>query len=245
MQYDGRPVVDRWPPERPYPRPRVEDDRDRPRRFNGYDRPRRGGSYQPQPPRRNAYRRSHTPPPPQRPFRDDRLSPRRSNRDRSPATQHVTQRFANEKWRPDEYRPPNANAPHYVPADDRVDARRITDSEEQPRWQQQVQQRRSPSPSEHNQLPTPSPRQEEVEIGLLDRINMEEADNRARGRGRPPGIMRGGPNPRRGLRGSSSGRGRGVVSEPAPALLSRMSETAKRSTRPAPAPSLSDRMQQD
>jgi hypothetical protein len=234
-RYEGR-QVDRWPPERAYVRPRVEDDRDRSWRYNdSYDRGRRGG-YRPQPPRRNGYRPSPPPSP--------RLSPRRSNRDRSPAIQHVAQRFANEKWRPDEYRP-NANVPHYVPTDEGVDSHRIMESEEQPKWQQ-VQRRRSPSPSEHDRSPTSSPRQEDIEIGLLDRINMEEANNRARGRGRPPGITRGGPNPWRGMRGgSSSGRGRGVVSEPAPVLLSRMSETARLPARPAPAPSLSDRMQQD
>ena len=72
---------------------------------------------------------------------------------------------------------------------------------------------------------------------------MNESDDRGRGRGRPPpGTARGGPNTRRGTRGgSSSGRGRGG----APALLFRMTETATRPMRPAPALSLSDRMEQD
>ena len=84
-------------------------------------------------------------------------------------------------------------------------------------------------------------------MGLLDRISMEEANDRGRGRGRPPpDIVRGGSNPRRGMRGaSSSGLRRSGGPGPKPALLSRMTETATRLAPGAPAPSLSDRMQQD
>ncbi|KAF8467916.1 hypothetical protein DFH94DRAFT_848123 [Russula ochroleuca] len=229
---------DHWQPGRPRVRPRLEEDWDRPRRHNGYDRPRRGNSHRP--PRRDVYIPLHSPPQSPRHYRNER-SPSRRYRDRSPAAQHVT-RFANmdtREWRPDEYRP-NYNARPY---DEGVDARRITGLEEQPRWQPQERQQHSPIPSERDQMPSLSPRQEEVEIDLLGRINMEEADNRGRGRGRPPpGIARGGPNPRRGTRGGLGGRGRGGVSGPAPVLLSRMTD---RSARVAPAPSLSDRMQQD
>jgi hypothetical protein len=150
------------------------------------------------------------------------------------------------EWRPAEYEP-STNARHYESTYEGVDARHITEMEEQPRWRQHERQRHSPSPSEHDQTPTSSSRQEEVDKGLLDRINMEEAENRERGRGRPPSdTMHGGPNPRRGMRGaSSSGRGRGGGPGPKPALLSRITETATRLARAAPAPSLSDRMQHD
>jgi len=244
--YEARPVIDRWPPERPRVRARVEDDRDRSHRYNGYDRGRRGDSprrYRRPPPRRNVYRPSHSPPPSPRHFRNERSPPGRSYRDRTPTIQHVPLPLREAEWRPAEYRP-STNARHYESTYG-VDARRITEMEEQPRRQQHERQRHSPSPSEHDQKPTSSSRQEEVDIGLLDRINMEEADNRGGGRGRPPpDTMRGGPNPRRGMRGaSSSGRGRGDGPGPKPALLSRMTETASRPARAAHAPSLSDRMQ--
>lgn len=226
--YEAR-LVDTWRPERPHVRTRLEDSRDRSRRYNGYERGRRGDSRYRHPPSRHYYRRSPSPPPSPRHFRNERSPPRRGYRDRTPAAE----------WRSDEYRP-STNGWHYGG----VDAHRSTEMEEQPRWQQHERQRRSLSPSEHDQTPTSSPRREEVEIGLLDRINMEEADNGGRGRGRPPSdTMRGGPNPRRGMRGaSSSGRGRGGGSGPKPALISRMTETAARL---AHAQSLSDRMQQD
>ena len=84
------------------------------------------------------------------------------------------------------------HARHYESAYEGVDARRIPEMEEQPRWRQHERQRHSPSPSDHDQTPTSSSRQE-VEIGLLDRINMEEAVNRERGRGRSPSdTIRGG-----------------------------------------------------
>jgi hypothetical protein len=247
--YEARPVVDRWPPERPRVRARLEDDRDRSRRYNGYDRGRRGDSprrYRHPPQRRNVYRPSHSPPPSPRHFRNERSPPRRSYRDRTPGAQHVPLPVRVAEWGPTEYQP-STNTRHYDSTYEGVDARRITEVEEQPRWQQHERQRHSLSPSEHDQTPTSSSRQEEVEIGLLDRINMEEADNRERGRGRPPSdTMRGGPNSRRGMRGaSSSGRGRGGGPGPKPALLSRMTETANRLARAAPAPSLSDRMQYD
>ena len=240
------PRSDHWVAERD----RVRPDWDRSRRYNGYDRGRRGDNSHRYrlPPRRNVYKSSHSPPPSSRYYHNDRSPPPRDYRDRTPPAQHVTQRFPNpdaREWRQDEYRP-NTNARQYEPTYEEADVRRITEAEEQQRWQQQERQRHSPSPSEHERAPTPPPRQEEVEIGLLDRINMEEAHDRGRGRGRPPpGITRGGPSPRRGIRGGfSSGRGRGGVSGPAPALLSRM-ENAKRPGRAAPAPSLSDRMEQD
>lgn len=239
--YEERPVVDRWPPERPRVRARLEDDRDRSRRYNGYDRGRRGDSphrYRHPPPRRNVYRPSHSPPPSPRHFRNERSPPRRSYHDRTPAAQHVPLPLRAGEWRPTEYRP-STNARHYESTYEGVDARRITEMDER--------QRHSPSPSEHDQMPTSSSRQEEVEIGLLDRINMEEADNRGYGRGRPPSdTIHGGPNPRRGMRGVySSGRGRGGGPGLKPALLSRMTETATRLARAPPASSLSDRMQYD
>ena len=252
LRFEPRP--DHWAPERFRARPRLEDDyEDRSRRYNGYDRGRRGNSSHRYwaPPRRNdVYKPSHSPPPPPR-YRNDRSPPpRRDYSDRTPAAQHATQRFTNtdaREWRQDEYRS-NTNVRQYEPNHEEADARRITEVEEQ-RWQQQERQRHSPSPSERERTPTPPPRQEEVEFGLLDRINMEveEAEVRGRGRGRPPsGVVRGGPNPRRGIRGGfSSGRGRGGVSGPAPALLSRMTSQSQRPGRAGPAPSLSDRMEQD
>jgi hypothetical protein len=146
--------------------------------------------------------------------------------------------------RTDEHRAnANINFRQPEPAYEGAEPYRAADREEQQRWQQHQRQRRTPSPSERGQTLTPSPRQGDTDIGLLVRINMDEADDRGRGRGRPPtSVARGGPNIRRGVRGvSSGGRGRG----PAPALLSRMSETTTRPTRTMPALSLSDRMQQD
>lgn len=250
LRYEPR--QGRWPPERSRVRPRLDDDRDRSWRYDSYDRGRRGDGfyrYRPPPPRRNVYKPSHSPPPSPRHYRSERSpSPRHDYRHRTPAAQHVPQRFTSmdaRDWRQDDYRP-NANARQYEPTYDGADTRRITELDEQQRWQQQERQRHSPSPSEHDRTPTPPPRLEEAEIDLLDRINMEEAGNRGRGRGRPPGVARGGPNPRRGIRGGfSNGRGRGGVSGPAPALLSRMTETTTRPGRAAPAPSLSDRMEQD
>lgn len=243
--YEARPV-DRRPPERPHVRARLEDDRERPRRYNGYNRGRRGDSphrYRHPPPRRDVYRPSHSPPPSPRHFRNE--PPRRSYRDRTPTAQHDPLPLRVAEWRPTEYRS-STNARHYESTYKGVDVHRITEVEEQPRWPQHELQRRSLSPSEHDRTPTSSSRQEEVDIGLLDRINMEEADNRERRRGRPSSdTMHGGSNPRRGMRGaSSSGRGRGGGPGPKPALLSRMTE-ATRLARAAPAPSLSDRMEHD
>ena len=236
--YEARPVIDRWPPERPRVRARLEDDRYSSRHYNGYDRGRRGDSrYRHPAPRRNVYRPSHSPPPSPRHFRNERSPPRRSYRDRTPGAQQAAE------WRPVEYRP-SINARHYESTYEGADPRRITEIEEQPRWQQPERQRDSPSPSEYDQTLTSLSRQEEVEIGLLDRINMEEADNRGRGRGGPPpDTVRGGHNPRRGMRGASSSGRRGGGSGPKPALLSRMTETSTHPTRVVPAPSLSDRMQ--
>ena len=243
--YEAR-HVDRWPPERPRVRARLDDEWDRSRRYNVYDRGRRDDSphrYRHPPSRRYDYRSSHSPPPPPRHFRNERSPPRRSYRDRTPSAQHVSLPLRVGEWRPTEYGP-STNPRHYEPTYEGADTHRITEPEGQPRWQQHERQRHSPSPSEHDRTPTSSSRHEEVEIGLLERISMEEADNRGYGRGRPPSdTMRGGPNSRRGMRGaSSSGRGRGGGSGSKPALLSRMTESATRPARAAPAPSLSDRM---
>jgi hypothetical protein len=117
------------------------------------------------------------------------------------------------------------------------------------REEQQGWQRPTPSPSDRDRTPTPPPRlAEAAEVGLLDRIDMNQAEYRGRGRGRllPGGVTRGGPNSRRGVRGGlSGGRGRGVESGSTPALLARMTGATNRGTRAAHAPSLSDRMQQD
>jgi hypothetical protein len=238
-RFEPRQNVDHWEPDRPHVRPRIDDDWDRPRRYNGYERRRRGDS-----PRRylaaprrgyNSYRPSRSPPPSPRQLRTERSPPRRSYYDRPLASGYVPQRFVNtdvRERRADEYRA-DANTHHNEPA---VEAYRSVEKEEQ----QYQRQRRTPSPSERDQTSTLSPRQGEMDIGLLDRINMNEADDRGSGRGRV--STRGGPNARRGTRGvSSGGRGRGG----ALALLSRMSETTTRPARPAPALSLSDRMQQD
>jgi hypothetical protein len=243
-RFETRQNVDHWGLDRPRVRPRIDEDRDRSWRYNGYDRRRRGDSprrYLAPPPRRgyNSYRPSHSPPPSPRRLRTERSPPRRSYPDRSLGAEHVPQRFFNtdvRERRTDEYRA-DVNAHHNEPA---AKAYRSVEKEEQQTWQQQTYQRRTPSPSERDPTLTPPPRQGEADIGLLDRINMNEADNRGPGRGRV--VARGGPNPRRGTRGvPSGGRGRSG----ALALLSRMSETATRSTRTAPALSLSDRMQQD
>jgi hypothetical protein len=242
-RFETRQFVDHWEFDRPRVRPRIDDDRDRSWRYNSYDRRRRGDSPRryraPPPPRRgyNSYRPSRSPPPSPRHLRTERSPPRRSYYDRSLATEHVPQRFVNtdaRERRADEYRP-DVNAHHNEPA---AEAHRSAEKEEQPKWQQYQRQRRTPSPSERNQTSTPSPRQGEADIGLLDRINMNELDDRGFGRGRV--VARGGPNTRRGARGVSSGgraRGGGL------GLLSRMSETTTRPTRTVPTLSLSDRMQ--
>ena len=233
--------VDHWE-LRPRMRPRVDDDWERTRRYNGYERRRQGDSYRGPPPRRayDYYRPS--PPPSPRQFRNERSPLRRTYYDRSLAAEHVPQRYVDtdaREWRADDPRTNvNVNARHPEPTYEGAEAYRTAEKEEP----QHQRQRRSSSPSERDQTSTSSPRHGEVEIGLLDRINMNVKDDRGHGRGRPlPGAARGGPNTRRGSRGFSSGRGRGS----APALLSRMSETAARPVRPTPALSLSDRMEQD
>ena len=241
--------LDHWEPDRSRIRPRVDDDWNR-TRYNGHERRRRGDSphrYRGLPPRRvyNTYRPSPSPPLSPRQFRNERSPPRRVYYDRSLAAEHVPQRYVEtdpREWRTDDHRA-NINARHNEPAYEGGEAYRTVEKEQQQRWPQPQWQRRSSSPSEREQTSTSSPRHGEVDIGLLDRINMNESDDRGRGRGRPPpGTARGGPNTRRGTRGgSSSGRGRAG----APALLSRMTETAARPMRPAPALSLSDRMEQD
>ena len=120
--YEARPV-DRWSPEPPRVRARLEDDRDRSRRFNGYDRGRRGDSphrYRHPPLRGDVYMPSHSPPPSPRRFRDERSPPRRSYRDRTPAAQHVPLPRP-----PAEYRP-RTNARRYESTYEGVDSRRIT-----------------------------------------------------------------------------------------------------------------------
>ena len=241
---------DHWEPDRPRIRPRYDNDWDRPSRHNGYERARQGDSpprYRGPPPRRayNCYRPSPSPPPSPRQFRNERSPPRRVYYDRSLAAEHVPQRYGDtdaREWRTDDHQT-NVIAQHPEPAYEEAEIYRIAEKEQQQRWSQRQWQRRSSTPSEREQTPPSSPRPREVEMGLLDRINMNEAEDRGRGRGRaPPGAARGGPSTRRGTRGGSSGgRGRGS----APALLSRMSETTTRPTRPAPVLSLSDRMDQD
>jgi len=238
--------VDHWEPDRPRIRPRFDDDWDRPSRYNGYERVRQGDSpqcYRP-PPRRayNCYRPSPSPSPSPRQFRNERSPPRRAYYDRSPAAEHVSQRYVDMDTRADDHST-NVNARHPEPAYEEAEVYRTAEKEQQQRWPQHQWQRRSSSPSERDQPSTSSPTHGEVEIGLLDRMNMNETEDRRRGRGRPPpGAARGGPSTRRGTRGGSSGgRGRGS----APALLWRMSETTTRPTRPAPILSLSDRMGQD
>ena len=241
---------DHWEPDRSRIRPRVDDDRDRTWRYSGYERARQGDSphrYWAPPQRYNNYRPSPSPPPSPRQFRNERSPPRRIYYDRLPVVEHVPQRYADtdaREWRADDHRT-NVNAQHHGPAYEGAEAYRTVEKEQQQRLPQHQWQRRSSSPSERDQTSTSSPRHGEVDIGLLERINMNETDNRGRGRGRPPpGAARGGANTRRGTRGGPSG-GRGRGSAPAPALLSRMSETATRPARPAPVLSLSDRMGQD
>jgi hypothetical protein len=241
---------DHWEPDWPRIRPRLDDDY-RPSRYNGYERARRGDSprrYRAPPPRRsyNRYRPSLSPPPSPRLLRNERSPPRRAYYERPLVAEHVPQRYVDtdtREWRADDNLT-SVNARNPEPANEEAEVRRIVEQEQQQRWPQHQWQRRSSSPSERDQTSASSPRHGEVEIGLLDRMNMNETDDRSRrGRGRPPpGTTRGGPSTRRGTRGgSSSGRGRGST----PALLSRMSETTTRPTRPAPALSLSDRMDQD
>jgi hypothetical protein len=249
LRYGPRHVGDHWESDRPRLRPRIDDDWDMSRHYNykGYDRARQSDRYRdraPPPRRRNTdtYRPSHSPPPSPRHFRNDRSPPRRSYRERSLGMEHYPPR----EQRVEEYRTTTINARYHEADYEGAEARRSVEREEQPRWQQQ-RQWPLPSTSERDQSSTPPPRPGEVEAGLLDRIDMKEAHDRGRGRGRPHlSTSRGGPNTRRGMRGGyGSSRGRGGVSGPAPALLSRITETTTRPARTVPAPTLSDRMQQD
>jgi hypothetical protein len=226
-------------------RARVDDDLGS-WRHNGFERVRRGDSphrYRAPPPRRvyNNYRPSPSPPLSPRQFRNERSPPRRSYYDRPIPPERVPQRSVDmdaREWRTDEPRA-RTNPRYHSPAYEAPEDYRAADKEEQQRWQQQ-RARHTPSPSERNEALSPSPRQGEQDIGLLDRINMEMANDRGHGRGRPPlSVTRGGPNSRRGTRGGVRGR------SSAPVLLSRMTETTTRSTRAAPPLSLSDRMQQE
>ncbi|KAF8268194.1 hypothetical protein EI94DRAFT_1728321 [Lactarius quietus] len=267
-RYDSRQPPDQWKPQRSQCRSRGDwarvPDRDRgrdgDRQSYDYDRERQGDSprrYRHPPPRRTAdtYRPpSHSPAPlsPPRQYRYERSSPRPVYHDRSLSPEYATQRFSGSDAQDRESERINTNARHYE-ATSEAEVRHPVGREEQQRWQ-----RPTPSPSDRDRTPTPPPRSAEVEVGLLDRIDMNEAEYRGRGRGRlqPGGVTRGGPNTRRGMRGGpSGGRGRGVASgsgstapatRPAPALLTRMTGTTTRGgARPAHAPSLSDRMQQD
>jgi hypothetical protein len=251
--YDSRQAPDHWKSQQRSPwrsRPDWADrdrGRDRDRQSHDYDRERQGDSprrYRPQPPRRiDTYRPpSHSPAPPSpRQYRYERPSPRPGHHERSPS--YDTQRFVGSDAQDRQSERFNSNA-RYFEQTSEAEVRHPAGREEQQRYQ-----RRTPSPSDRDRTPTPPPRLAEAEVGLLDRINMNEAEYRGRGRGRlpPGGVARGGPNPRRGIRGApSSGRGRGVASGSTPALLTRMNGTTPRGgIRPAHAPSLSDRMQQD
>ena len=253
-RYDSRQAPDHWKSQQRSPwrsRPDWADrerGRDGDRQSHDYDRERRGDSprrYRPPPPRRavDTYRPpSHSPAPPSpRRYRYERLSPRPGYHERSPS--YDAQRFVGSDAQDRESERFNTKARHHEPPSE-AEVRQSVGREEQQRWQ-----RPTPSPSDRDRTPTPPPRLAEAEVGLLDRINMNEAENRGRGRGRQPpgGVTRGGPNPRRGIRGGPSGaRGRGVASGSTPALLTRMNGTTTRGgIRPAHAPSLSDRMQQD
>jgi hypothetical protein len=242
-QFEARQARDHWEPAGQPIHPWIDDYQGRLRHHSGYDQERQPVSphhYQGQLPQRafNSYRPSLSLPPLPRQFCGELL--RHGYYD---VPLRLFGMDARER-RMDEHRAnANINLRQPEPAYEGAEPYRAADREEQQRWQQHQRQRRTPSPSERGQTLTPSPRQGDTDIGLLVRINMDEADDRGRGRGRPPtSVARGGPNIRRGVRGvSSGGRGRG----PAPALLSRMSETTTRPTRTMPALSLSDRMQQD
>ncbi|KAH8996434.1 hypothetical protein EDB86DRAFT_998338 [Lactarius hatsudake] len=246
-RYDTRQAPDYWkPPPRSQWRSRPDRDRGRDREFYDYDRDRHGDSprrYRPPPSRRAAdtYRPSPSPAPPSP--RQYRPSPRPGYRDRSPSPDHEPLRFAGRDAQDRESERTNTNARHYQPTYE-AEVRHNDERDEHQRWQ-----RPTPSPSDRDRTPTPPPPRlaEAAEVGLLDRIDMNTTEDRGRGRGRVShGATRGGPNPRRGLRGGLSGsRGRGTVSGPTPVLLSRMTGTTIQGTRPTHAPSLSDRMQQD
>ena len=255
---ESRQAPDHWKPQRSQwrsrpdwaPVPDRDRGRDRDRQFYDYDRERQGGSprrYRPAPPPRrttDTYRPpSHSPAPPSpRQYRYDRPSPRPGYHERSLSPEYDTQRFVGSDAQDREPERMNTNVRRYEPTSE-AEVRQTVGREEQ-RWQ-----RPTPSPSDRDRTPTPPPRLAEPEVGLLDRIDMNEAESRGRGKGRPPpgGVTRGGPNIRRGLRGGpSGGRGRAVASGSAPGLLSRMTgNTTRGGTRPTHAPSLSDRIQQD
>lgn len=254
---DSRPVPDYWrPPPRSQWRSRSDwaptagdrdrgRDRDRDRQYYEHDREGQGDSprrYRPLPTRRTAdtYRPSHSPAPPSPQQYRYELSPRPGYRERSPSPEYETQRFVGPDARDRGSERINTNSRRYEPTYE-ADVRRTAEKEQQQGWQ-----RPTPSPSDRDRTPTPPPRLAEAEVGLLDRIDMNKAEDRGRGRGRLlPGATRGGANLRRGLRGGLGGsRGRGV-SGSTPALLTRMTGSTIRGIRPAHAPSLSDRMQQD
>ena len=235
-RHDSRQAPDYW---RTHWRPPVVDrDRGRDRQFYDYDREGSPRRYRLPPRRTDTYRPSPSPAPPspREYHRYERASPRPGYRSPSP---EYERRFVGSDAQGREPERINTNVRQYEPTSE-AEVRHAVEREEQQRWQ-----RPTPSPSDRDRTPTPPPRLAEAEVGLLDRIDMNlQAEYRGRGRGRlpPGGAMRGGPNSRRGLRGGL--RGRGVVSEPT--LLTRMTgATIRGGIRPAHAPSLSDRMQQD
>ncbi|KAI9457414.1 hypothetical protein F5148DRAFT_1369590 [Russula earlei] len=230
MHYEARQAVGPRRSDWPRVRPRFDDHRDRYPRFD--DRARQADTYRPPPRRTPDYRSSHSPPPSPWPFRNGRSPPRRTYR--GPPVDSG-KRKTDDYWT-------SVNARHHDSVYEHANTHRTADEEEHLRWSQQQRQRPMPNIRERDQTLTPSPRQREA---LLNRIDMDEGDDR--GRERPPPALHGGPNTRRGVRGAfSSGRGRGSsVSGPTPGLLSRMSEGTMQQTHSAPGPSLSDRLQQD
>jgi hypothetical protein len=246
-RFDTRQVVGRW--ERPRSRElrRPDYDWDRPRTFYDHDRGRQPDSRQRPLPPRGSYR---TPSPPRSPrrYRYERSPLANDYRSRPFSAEYDTRQFIDPHVRERRMEEPrmNVNARRYDPPFEDAETRPVIPMEKRERWHQH-RQRPTPSLGERERTPTPPPRTGEMESGgLLRRIEMNVTDDRGRGRGRlAPGTIRGGPNTRRGMRGGfSGGRGRGTASGPTPALLSRMTETTTHRTM-APAPTLSDRMQQD
>ncbi|KAI0292708.1 hypothetical protein B0F90DRAFT_1768347 [Multifurca ochricompacta] len=242
--YEARQSAHHWEPPQPRSRirPRTDYDRDRGNHYYDYDyeRERSGDSprhYRGPPPRRNlnSYRPSRSPPPSPRQYRYERSPPRHGIR--------VADSDSREQ-RMEDHRM-NANVRQYSTHEE-AEARLVAEKEVYSSRQQRQRRRFTSSSSSRSRTPSPSPSPSalaspnEVEMGLLDRIDMNE-DDRGYGRGRPPpNTTRGGANSRRGQRGGqTSGRGRGGASGSTPALLSRMSETRTRAAPPLP---LSHRM---
>ncbi|KAI0246446.1 hypothetical protein BJV78DRAFT_150856 [Lactifluus subvellereus] len=217
-RHDGRQVVDHWEPPRPRDRQRPDYDWGRSRNYYDHDRGSQADSsrrYRAAPSRRGNYRPSPSPPPSPRLYRRERSPSVHDYRDRPPVAGYDPRPFVdmNVRERRTEEHRMNVDTRQYDPPYGEAETRRTVENE-QGKWKQH-RQRPTPSPSEREQTPTPP----------------------------PPGVIRGGPNSRRGVRGGfSGGRGRGSAPGSTPILLSRMGETTMRPTRIA---SLSDRMQQD